>query len=102
MIVSPRSPKLVRSPNAPAYGESGSTQLPLSEPVSKKFLDARSPSVRFQLSDGVISASVLGWPFGSRLSETTCRAFKRLFAHNMPTPATSSEKTTAMLRVSTQ
>ena len=30
------------------------------------------------------------------------RAFRRLFAHNMPTPATSNEKTTAMLRVSTQ
>lgn len=37
MIVSLRSPKPVRSPNAPAYGEFGSTQLPLSEPVSKVF-----------------------------------------------------------------
>src|SRR6187549_2435428 len=37
MIVSLRSPRLDRSPKAPAYGESGSTQLLLSAPVIRKF-----------------------------------------------------------------
>ena len=39
MIVSLRSPTrpLFSSPNAGAYGESGSTQAPLSAPVSRKF-----------------------------------------------------------------
>ena len=58
MMVSARSPKPLRLPKADAYGESGSTQAPLSLPVMRK--------LRADMSTGpatkVTSGSVLGVP----------------------------------------
>ena len=42
MMVSLRSPISVRSPNAEAYGESGSIHALLSAPVMRKFRAVRS------------------------------------------------------------
>ena len=48
MIVSLRSPKLVRSPMPPEVALPGLVQAPLSEPVSKKFLASRFSVLKSQ------------------------------------------------------
>ena len=66
MIVSLRSPTRPESasPNAGAYGESGSTQAPLSAPVMRKFL--ASGSAGGNVGAGVVGTStVVGGPAGS-------------------------------------
>ena len=59
MIVSLRSPTrpLSASPNAGAYGESGSTQAPLSAPVMRKFL--ASGSAGGNVGTGVVGTSTV-------------------------------------------
>ena len=70
MIVSLRSPRLDRSPNAPAYGELGSTQLLLSAPVIRKFWAPGSAAGN--VGGGVVSGagSAGADPVGSTTSGT--------------------------------
>src|SRR5918995_2244859 len=58
MIVSLRSPMPSRLPNAAAYGESGSTQAPLSAPVMRKLEAWGSASGNVTGAVGSAAASV--------------------------------------------
>ena len=83
MMVSARSPKPLRSPKAAAYGESGSTQAPLSVPVIKKFFAVRSTGTGGSVTDGspvtgsigvvVVGKVRVGPPSAPRI-ETTLRS----------------------------
>ena len=81
-MVSARSPSPLRLPKAAAYGESGSTQAPLSLPVMRKFLAVRSTSTGASvdavepssLSANVVLGKVRVGPPSAPMMDTTRRS----------------------------